>query len=163
MTDQKQPETPAGSSDVPAEVEGLHPVAFFLAEELRPGTDGQEFAPFPEEVGVEMAQFLHSLTEKEDGGEELIHCVHTIAAFIHANRTESPAMTAQVRELLDLPFVLDGLKKWSVSTDPEQVNRIAQKFGNFAGLDTQKKAPKIGDEKPEGAVDLNALNFPKRL
>ena len=162
MTDEKQPQAPS-DEPVPEEVLGLHAVAFFLAEELKPGEGGEKFAPFKEEVLMEIAGYLLGLTEEEGGAEELIHAIHTIAAFVAGNRDESPTMAEQIRLLLDLPFVVEGLKKWSVSADPEQVNRIAEKFGNFAGLDTQKRAPKVGEQKPEGAVDLNALNFPKRL
>jgi hypothetical protein len=149
--------------ELPEEVAQLHPVAFFLAKQLKPGEAGAEFAPIAEEPLLEVAEYLYDLSEKEGGTEELVHAAQTIAAFVTGNKPDSPEMAEQVRELLELPFVVETVKKWSVSADPEKVKLIAERFGNFAGIGSQKKAPKVGEEKPEGAVDLNALNFPKRL
>jgi hypothetical protein len=150
------------SDDMPDDVAKLHGIAFALAKELKPGEGGEEFAPFPEEVLGPVAQYLLELTEEEEA-DELVHACHTLAAFAIGQKPSSPTMAAQVLELLELANVQEALKKFSVSADPEKVKQMAEKFGNFAGTDSQKKAPKVGEEKPEGAVDLNALNFPKRL
>lgn len=148
---------------VPEEIKQLHPIAFFLAKQLQPGEAGHEFAPVPDEVILEMGEYLVGLPEQEHGEAELVHAAHTIASFVVGNKKDSPDLAAQVQQLLEMPVVIDAMKKWSVSADPEQVKKIAENFGHFAGLDTSKKAPKVGEEKPEGSVDLNALNFPKRL
>jgi hypothetical protein len=149
--------------EITPEVEKLHGLAFYLAKELAPGEGGEEFAPFSEEVLGPVAQFFLELTEEEGGTDELIHAAKDIAAFAIAHRKTSPTMSGQVSEMLRLPYVEEAVKKWSISADPEDVKDIAARFGDFAGVDAQKRAPQVGEEKPEGAVDLNALNFPKRL
>ena len=45
----------------------------------------------------------------------------------------------------------------------EERAKLGSKFSDFADDPEAPKAPKVGEEKPEGSVDLNALKFPKRL
>ena len=154
---EKKPST----EEMPEGLEQLHGIVYVLAKDLQPGEEGEEFAPFPEEVLGPVAQYLIELGEENP--DELAHAYHTVACFAVGQKPSSPTMAEQVRELLELPPVVEAMKKWSVAADPEKVKEIAERFGSFAGTANQKVAPKVGEEKPEGAVDLNALNFPKRL
>jgi hypothetical protein len=45
----------------------------------------------------------------------------------------------------------------------EKRAKLGSKFSEFKDDPEGPKAPKVGEEKPEGAIDLNALKFPKRL
>lgn len=157
-------QTEADQVEMPEEVADLHGVAVFLVAHLEESEEeGEAFKPLAKEVLDEVDAYLKELAEKDDGTEELMHAVQTLGGFVVGNRPDSPKMVEQVKALLDRPHVVEAVKKWSVSADPEQVKAIADRFGDFAGVKADKTAPKVGDEKPEGAIDLNALNFPKRL
>ncbi len=160
MTEQQN--DPNAGEEIPEEVQQLHLCALMLAQHLVPG-EGEEFKPFEPEFIDSLDEWLQELAVQHDGAEEFIHAVHTIGAFGAGNSETSPRMHAQLQALLERTTIANAIKKWHVSADPEEVKAIADRFGNFSGADSQKKAPGVGEEKPDGALDLNQLNFPKRL
>lgn len=158
-----QPKSEEELEDLPEEVAALHPSVFFLAANLFEINDhGNQFMALNDEVVEELDGYLKELAEQA-GGEELIHMVQSLAAFVQANREPSPAVCEQVAMLIEQKYVVEAITQWKLSADPAMVEELAQQFGDFAGLSNTKTAPGIDDEKPEGAVSINDLDFPKRM
>lgn len=150
--------------EVPEDIAALHPSVFFVAANLfEINEHGNQFMALNDEVIEEIDGYLKELAEKADGGEELIHMVQSLAAFSQGNMEASPAVADQVRALVEQKYVVDAVTKWKLSADPAKVEELAEQFGDFAGLSKTKKAPHLDDEKPDGAVSINDLNFPKRM
>ena len=72
------------------------------------------------------------------------------------------AVARRIRDLLSEAAMAQFYKEHVTDESVEKRAKIGAKFAEFADKETAK-APKEGEAKPEGAVDLNALNFPKRL
>jgi len=150
--------------DPPVEVENLHPIVLLLAEKVEASEDGK-FLPLSEELLEDLAEGVLEYVDDEDPKVELLHIAQSLTAYANTLRTDHEAgdLADQILMVVTQEAVINNLHKLSVSSDPEKVREIASNFGEFTGDKKELKAPKVGEAKPEGSVDLNALNFPKRL
>src|SRR5262245_53683139 len=65
---------------------------------------------------------------------------------------------------VDMFLEVERIKKMAHNNKRNTVAAVAEAFRAMTDDDSAKmNAPKVGDKKPEGTVDLNALKFPKRL
>ncbi len=154
-------EKPNDEIQVPEEVLNLHPMVVEFFAQLVPGEDGELFS-LPEPL----VHDLHSAILQFEGEKELVDIIHgfTAAAITMRDHSQSPFLSEQLFAILQSPQVEEILKGLEISADPEEVSRIAERFKSFAGKeDIAKTAPKEGEKKPDGALSLDQLNFPKRL
>jgi hypothetical protein len=152
-------------NEVPQEVLDLHPLVLVVAAEFQPGEGDEQFAPLTEDKLIEVgAAILHYVNE-DDPQVELLHVAQSFAAYALAIRDlhGSARLADQLLEVVSQDEVVNNLQKLTVSADPEKIQKIAARFGDFAGTRQELKAPKVGEAKPEGSIDINALKFPKRM
>lgn len=153
------------ANEVPQEVLELHPLVLVVASELQPGEGTEQFAPLNDEKFLELGAALLHYVNEDDPQVELLHVAQSFAAYAIALRDfhGSERLADQLLEIVSQDEIVVNLQKLSVSADPEKVQKIAARFGEFAGTKQGMKAPKVGEAKPEGSLDLNALKFPKRM
>lgn len=153
------------TDEVPAEVFELHPLVLVIAAELKPGEGDEEFAPLEEDKFIELGAAILSYVDEEDPKVELLHVAQSFAAYAVTLRDQhnSGRLAEQIFECIGNEDIVANLEKLAVSADPEKVQQVAQRFTDFTGSKTEKKAPKVGEAKPEGSIDINKLNFPKRM
>ena len=151
--------------EIPPEVFELHPIVGLLARELVPAPDPEEeeFLPMAEDKYIELGAAILHYVDEENPKMELLHVVQSLAAWAYALRERSPRLSEQVIDCIAQEEVANSCAKLKVSADPEAVRETAEKFGNFSGQQADKTAPKVGEAKPEGSIDINKLNFPKRM
>lgn len=145
--------------EVPEEVLALHPIVFQLMQIVVPGPNGEEF-DLPDD---------QALPELRDGvleydGDQLRHVAETLTAFVIVMQAQhnSPTLAGKVLAVLQSPEVGAKLKALSISTDPERVQEVAKRFSQFSGAGP-KTAPMADAKKPDGAISLDKLNFPRRM
>lgn len=85
----------------------------------------------------------------------------------HLHETGGPIGSKQLLDMLaEAPLLaaLDALNAERHETTSEEVAKTSEAFGTFsAGKKAEKNAPKVGEQKPEGALSIDQLKFPKRL
>lgn len=153
------------TDEIPPEVLELHPIVLVLAGELQKGEGEEEFAPLAEDRFIELGAAILHYVDEENPKVELLHIVQSLACYAYVLREthKSPALAEQIVTCIAQDEVVANVDKLKVSADPETVRQVAERFGNFSGSKTDKTAPKVGEAKPEGSLDINALNFPKRM
>jgi hypothetical protein len=151
--------------EIPSEALELHPLVFVLSKELTKGEGAEMLAPMSEDKFVELGAAVLTYVDDADPKVELLQVVESLGAFALVARDQcgSERLANQLFEIIGNDDVVNNLQKLSVSADPEKIQKIAERFGEFAGAKADKKAPKVGEAKPEGSIDINALNFPKRM
>lgn len=85
----------------------------------------------------------------------------------HLHETGSPVGSKQLLDMLaEAPLLaaLDALNAERHEEKSEEVAKTSEAFETFAaGQKAEKNAPKVGEQKPEGALSIDQLKFPKRL
>ena len=107
--------------------------------------------------GLEM---IHAQPELRDAVRGLLN----LGAFLQEQGAD--AASQALLDLLAEQALLDALDALNAERQEqasEDVAKSSEAFGKFAGGDTAKKAPKVGEKKPDGALSLDQLKFPKRL
>ncbi len=102
------------------------------------------------------------------GNEELMAVVDATLVIAHLLETqeESPKTAKRLGDIVARQPVLDAMQE---IIDQERQNKAegtaeaAENFSKFADRAEEKKAPDANAEKPEDALSLDQLNFPKRL
>lgn len=84
----------------------------------------------------------------------------------HLHETNAGPASKQLLDMLaEAPLIaaLDGINATRHETSSEEVAKTSQAFDAFADQKNEKVAPKVGEEKPDGALSIDQLKFPKRL
>ncbi len=114
----------------------------------------------------EMAAMREGL-EEIYGSEDLRLAVRGLLNLgAHLQETNPGPASKQLLDMLAEPpllAALDGINATRQESKSDAVAKNSEAFGAFAGDRTEKVAPKIGDEKPDGALSIDQLKFPKRL
>jgi len=144
-----------------ADLENVHPIpgALVLLIEERGWAD----VTFDEEVLGELRVALQKIYQHEEL-RSAVRGLLNLAAFL-MERGSKPG-GQQLVALVDEQPVLDALDRLNAirhDEKSEEVARTSKAFGDFSGQDTEKKAPKVGEKKPDDALSLDQLKFPKRL
>src|SRR5688572_13988718 len=104
--------------------------------------------------------------------EELLRACHQWDTLLISDGTDQDAQpfykktARKVLAVLNAPDMLQQYHRGGANLAHEHAEKRAKlgnKFAEFKDDQESPKAPKVGEEKPEGAIDLNALKFPKRL
>lgn len=72
----------------------------------------------------------------------------------------------QLFDLLAEKPLLDALDQVDAAREAATRDAVAEsseKFKNFRGDTTQRSAPRVGEQRPDGTLSLDKLSFPKRL
>ncbi len=148
----------ADNEDIPADVESVHPFVTMLFAGLERG--GEERYAFP----LDLANQVYSGLIEFEGEAELTMIIEQMLglAIMMQQEFESPTVAAQIFAILEDDKVQNITRDIKALADPN-LDELGNRFGSFAGNEIAKTAPKVGDEKPEGALSLDELNFPKRM
>jgi len=150
--------------DLVKEMEKLHPIVLDVCLHLTEDGD-------VEEEGIAgLRKALLELKGKEEfvqAVEELLKTCYMWDTFpigVDGTCTYQPAAKKVLavlnsHEMLEIAH--DAGAKMAHAHGEERA-KLGNKFAEFKDQEAPK-APKVGEEKPEGSVDLNALKFPKRL
>ncbi len=150
--------------DLAKEMEKLHPIVLDVCLHLTEDGDVE-----PE--GIEgLKKGLLELKDSEGfivAVEELLRTCYQWDTFpigVDGECTYQPAAKAVLAVLnsAEIQRVYHEAGTEMAHEHGEERAKLGNKFAEFKDQDAPK-APKVGEEKPEGAVDLNALKFPKRL
>lgn len=117
-------------------------------------------------TGEELEELRAGLEELY-GQEELRQAVRGLLNLgAHLQENGSPTGSQQLLDLLAEQPLLDALDALNAERHEqrsEEVAKTSEAFGQFAGQKAEKKAPQVGEKKPDGALNLDQLKFPKRL
>lgn len=141
--------------------DGVHPIVEFAASLLSKREDDSYFL---DETG---ALRLEQQLAKHYEDESLRRAVADLIRLACHLDTEvrSPAAAAAILDVLAHAVeplrALDdpGASKGGV---PDDVGSAKHEFDRFRGKEPSTRAPKVGEEAPEGSVKLGSLDYPKR-
>lgn len=143
-------------------VDRVHPLAGALVIALDERGYGPDLTLSEEDVSEvrEGLVELYGQQELRDAVRGLLN----LGAFLQEQGAEQ-ASTALYDVLAEQPLLdaLDALNAERQEQAAEDVAKSSDALRKFAGADTQKKAPQVGEKKPDGALSLDQLKFPKRL
>lgn len=144
------------------DLDNIHPLvaATILALDERGG--GESLAITQEDVdelrtGLEA---IYAAAELRDAVRGLLNL------GAHLQETGDYAGSKILLDMLAEQPLLDALDALNAELQDEKnaaVAKSSQDFNQFAGKDIEKKAPQVGDKKPDGALSIDQLKFPKRL
>ena len=142
-----------------------HPIRDKVAHLLKDGTGGEP-AEFPPESAAELSQLLEAYVAQDD--HELHEVVRTLISIYEWLKDDEGCPTAA--DALKATFKTDkvnnrimAIEKEMQANEAEGATSKGSKFESFADRASDKKAPKVGEEAPEGSLKLGNLNFPKKL
>ena len=144
------------------DLEHVHPLVAATILALDERSDGEQL-----ELTAEDVDEIRGGLEAIYGESELRDAVRgflNLGAHLQetGDREGSSALLDMLAEkpLLD---ALDALNDERQAEKSEAVAKSSQAFNEFADKAEGKKAPQVGEKKPDGSLSLDQLKFPKRL
>ena len=111
----------------------------------------------------ELWQGLHGLFE----AQELRDAVRSLLGIAHSFEQQGfNPLASQLFEVLRQKPLLDALDEVNAAREAESRDAVAnssKKFDSFQDKTTQRSAPQVGDDRPDGTLSIDKLSFPKRL
>jgi hypothetical protein len=134
--------------------ESLHPIADLACELLLTG--GDEPYSFDEtaleRIGTDLAALFGDTVLRRAVADLL-----RVACYLDTEASSPAAAQALIRVASAAVEPLNALE----SAD-EAVASTKREFDRFRGTEEGSRAPKVGEDAPEGSVKLGTLDYPKR-
>ena len=144
------------------QLQTLHPLAAGLIAVFEEAGAKPTFAFDETHLGI-VAEGLTALYENQ----ELRDATRSLLGVAHGFEQQGMNRPAQqMFELLRQKPLLDALDRINAARDAENRDAVAassDKFTSFQDSTTQRSAPKVGEERPDGTLSIDKLGFPKRL
>lgn len=143
-------------------VDRVHPLPGALVIALDERGYGPDLVLTEEDV-TELREGLEMIYEQPEL-RDAVRGLLNLGAFLEEQGAGAASQT--LYDLLAEQPLLDALDALNADRQEqaaEDVAKSSEALRKFAGADTSKKAPKVGEKKPEGALSLDQLKFPKRL
>ena len=143
----------------------LHPLVTTIIEVLkeRESPAGFEFAG--EDIDVIREEITGTF-----GEDAVVHLLCSNLFRLAASFKEefdAPIASQQIFDLLDEEAIVAELKAISERHGENEIINAREagkaELAKFTDRDSEKKAPDVDAEKPEGAISIDDLDFPKRL
>ncbi len=158
--DYPHPEAGEAAGEVEAEI---HPLGQVIASVVE---DGPDDTAVLSEAGFDFVR--RALDEYLDAGGALMAAVDTVLIAAHVIEMEqgSRAVAERLVTLVDRPEVIAAMRQITEAAEArraQEVARSAERFSRFTGHDPAPALSAADTDRPEGAVRLGDLAFPKRL
>jgi hypothetical protein len=143
-----------------------HPIGEIIAHLLDAGGPGEEIVVLRDERRALLEEAIDDYARV--GSPELMHVAQTI--FSLADRLEernAPTCAQHLVAVLNRSNVLGAMQMINERLRNDlgavEMGTPGDEFASFATLETDRRAPSVGESAPDDAVKLGSLAYPKRL